>query len=999
MNAIRIKPAAAPPLLVLLILVPLLLAFALGASAGCAYASGISLDSSGTSAAISAPTSVRYKTSKTGNALWNHGTFYVYFFEGTKSVRTSMVREASSDIDTMGAKVSFTDGVSWAKVHVAAISSSTSGNGGKNARLKDPSGKNLFYEQYLNASRQFYVWISDAGGSGGKISLRGTAKTTVYADGKTFKNIDAITVGSQHGASHYDMGATESPYYDVLNIPFKWTGKTADQVPYRAISSRGLGNNDDYHSFYRLSWRQYSNGTTYSGYSPYKLQHGVSNALNIWTSVNLASVGVSLAPSYRDETLSTLTGYRFRNKDSFLACCLRMPKEQLKIDANGGTLTSRSKTYSGKADNFKKDMCGAKVTLPTSGFKVGKDGLKNGYKLIGYSWSSGTNRRKASSTSPKTSKPFVSFDQATPAKVDIDDPTVKLCNYWQLPAFGEGNMSFSDGGFLKTPTVANVTYKAQWEALPFKIHYFANGLSAGTTTVTYDSAYKLKNPPNGSSGWVAKKQDGAPAPSSGSMPAQDIYAYADTEGPSAIKYYIDGELVSTYKIPFGNDPLITTYVDKTAGGNEFNDDGTWDVDSASFSATYKRHYNSPDQVQCKHYVDTSYYVEGHTVESGYYVITDTGERKWVDDSYWVPGYWVDQGYYVHHYDEETNYSYYTTKTYSTRYTAPVNYHGGTWHGWFTDPECKSKAASSYSFRQGDALSFYSYTDHKVAYIINGRTALEETKRYREMVNPYTRDDAINEYGGELKRWYSDPDYLNKVDGSISVGTEDLLFYGYTEHNIHFWMDAGTKIDDNDNFDGDKADDGEDVDDGKTDRTPEESSYCRHEMTARYGETFSLPTTRAVSDKVTRAGCEDWLETNKTWYSDSDCTNRVTSATCNGDMTFYSYNNVKLTYGLSNYAEELETKQSLLDSKGAKIQLSSFLPQPKLYRYGSTVNVEGNGSAHWITSAGLTRSAKSLKGGFLDKEASGKASKTLLLQSSLTVYKQWAQGLFDGVTAS
>lgn len=999
MNTTQTRPTAASPWLAVLVLTLLILTFVFAANAGRAYAAGVSLDSSGTNATISAPTSVRYKTSKTGNALWNHGTFYVCFFEGTKSVKTSMVKEASSDIETMNAKVSFTDGVSWAKVHIAAASSSTAGNGGKNARLKDSSGKNLSYNQYLNASKPFYVWVSDTGGSGGKIALRGTTKTTVYADGKTFKNVDAISVGSQHGASHYDMGATESPYYDVLNIPFRWTGKTSDQVPYRAISSRGLGNNDDYHSFYRLSWKQYSNGTTYSGYSPYKLQHGVSNALNIWTSVNLASVGVTLAPSYKDESLSTLTGYQFRNRDSFLACCLRTPKEQIKINANGGILTSKSKTYSGKADNFKKEICGTKVTLPTSGFKVGKDGLKNGYKLTGYTWESGTNRMKASSTSPKSSKPFISFDQASPAKVDIDKPTVTLCNYWQLPTFGEGNMSFSDGGFLKAPTVANVTYKAQWEALPFKIHYYANGLDVGTTTVDYDATYKLKSPPSGSSGWTVKKQDGTQAPTSGSMPAQDIYAYADTAEPSTAKYYIDGELVSTCSIPFGSDPLATTYVDKTAGGNEFNDDGTWTVDSVSFSATYKKHYNSPDKVECKHYVDLSYYVNGYTVRDGYYTITENGKKKWVDTSYYVPGYWVNQGYYEHNYDEEPNYSYYTTRTYNTRFTAPVSYHGGTWHGWFTDPECSTKAASSYAFREGDCLSFYSYTDHKVTYKINGDTAFEETKRYGEVVNPYTKDDALNKYGGELKRWYSDPDFANKVEGSISVSTDDLVFYGYTEHDIHFWMDAGTKTSNDDSFDGDETDGEEDADDGKTDRTPEESSYCRYETTARYGETLSLPKTRTVSNKVTRTGCESWLETNGIWYSDPACTNRVTSVTCNGDMTFYSYNNAKLTYALSSAAEELDAKQKLLDSKGTEVQLVSFLPQPKLYRYGSAVAVEGDGAVHWTTSAGFTRSAKSLKGGFLDKEASGKASKTLLMQNSLTVYKQWAQGLFDGVTTS
>ena len=998
MNNICEKRIATPFLLVF-VFFAFALAFSLGATTSCAYAGTVSIDSSGTSASIPAPTSVKYKTGKTGNALWNHGTFYVYFFEGTKSTKTSMAREPSSDIDTMSAKVSFTDGVSWAKVHVAAASSSSVDNGGKSSRLKSSSGKNLVYGEYLSTSKPFYVWISDTGGSAGKISLRGAVKTTIYADGKTFKNVEAISTSSQHGASHYDMGASESPFYDVLNIPFRWTGKEADQVPYRAISSRGLGNNDNYHSFYRLSWKQYSNGTAYSGYSPYKLQHGVSSALNIWTSVNLASVGITLAPAYKDESLSTPTGYQFRNRDSFLACCLRAPKEQIKLNANGGTLSTKTKTYSGKADNFKKEACGTKVLLPTSGFRIGKDGAKDGYRLKGYAWESGTNRAKASATSPSTSKPFVSFDQASPAKASIDYPAITTCNYWQLPAFGEGNMSFSDGGFLKAPTVANVVYKAQWEALPFKIHYVVNGQETSSETVEYDAEYKLQTPPSGSSGWNIQKQDGTQASASGNMPAQDIYAYAETAEPGTVRYYIDGELFFTCSIPFGTDPLTTTYVDKTAGGIEFNDDGTWDVSGGIYTATYKEHLNIPDEVPCQHYHDESYYVSGHTVKNGMWTITSSGERKWVDTSYYVPGYWVNEGYYDHRNDLEDNYSYYRKKSFTSRFGIPHNTHGGTMHTWFTDAKCSTQAASSYPLRQGDSLSFYGYTSHTVTYKINGKTVCEEVKRYGESVNPYAKGDSINEYGGELKGWYFNPDCTSKVSSNVTVGSEDLVFYGYTMHKIHFWMDNGTKIIGNDDFDSDETDDDGERDDGATDKSPEEHSYCRYEISARYGKAVFLPATKEISQIVTRSGCEDWFATNRIWYSDPTYKTRITSVTCTGDMTLYSYNQAKLTYDLSNFAEELETKQRLLDSAGTEVALSSFLPQPKLYRYGSTVSVAGDGSVRWITNAGLIRSAKSLKGGFLDKDASGKASKTLVLQSSLTVYKQWAQGLFDGVTTS
>ena len=64
-----------------------------------------------------------------------------------------------------------------------------------------------------------------------------------------------------------------------------------------------------------------------------------------------------------------------------------------------------------------------------------------------------------------------------------------------------------------------------------------------------------------------------------------------------------------------------------------------------------------------------------------------------------------------------------------------------------------------------------------------------------------------------------------------------------------------------------------------------------------------------------------------------------------------------------------------------------------------MKIAGDGSVYWKTSGGFTRSAKSVKGGFLDKEANGNASKTLVMQQSTTVFKQWAQGLFDGITTA
>lgn len=962
--------------------------FALGIQP--AYAASAAIDSSGTSATIPAPTSTKYKEAKTGKALWNHGSFYVYFFQGTKSAKTSLVKEKGSDTSTLTSKISYDDGVSWAKVDIAAVSSSTADNGAKNARLKNSSGKNETYTDYLASSKAFYLWISDSGGDGGKISLRGTSTKTIHSNKKTYKNVDVLTVNSQRGASHHDLGATESPYYDILNIPFRWSGKKASQVPCRVISSRGVGNNDRLNTFYRLSWKQYSNGTTYSGYSPYKLQHGVTDALNIWTSVNLASTGVSLAPTYTDETLKTPTGNLYRNLNSYLVCCLKKPREQIVLDTNGGVLVAGKTSYAGGNESYKKGYCESKVVLPKTGYKVGKDGSREGYKLTGYAWQSGSNRSDYTSKSPKSKKLFIPLDQSTFEKDSEGTTSVSLCNHWQLPAFGPGNMSYEDGGFLKAPTIAEAKFKAQWKALPFKIHYIVNGQETKSVEVRYDSSYKLESAPSSSSGWTVRKQDGTMAKASGNMPAQDLYAYAQTEESSTVRYFIDGKLAARYTVPFGQEPLTTTYSGKGSGGIEFNGDGVWNVSSGTFTATYKEHYNVPDKIACAHYVDNSYYVNGYKVSSGYWAVDENDEFYWVDTSYSVPGYWVNQGYYRHNYDEQDNWSPYNTLTYSTAYGAPSNQNGGTWHGWYTDRDCTGRASESYSFRQGDCLSFYSYTTHRVSYVINGETALEKGHRYGETINPYSHGEDLNRFGGTLKHWFDDDSFSSKVPETVSVGKDDICFLGYTDHLVHFWMDTGAKIS--------SAGDDE-PDDDSVDGDPDELSYCRLELTVRYGSDLDLPADSATSKNVTREGCEDWLATNGRWYEDKTYEHPVKSITCTGDKTLYSFNYAKISYGLSDYAESLESSHALLGSDGRQVTLSSFLPAEKLYRYGTTVEIKGDGSVHWKTSGGFTRSAKSVKGAFLDREATGKALKAIVVNRSTTIFKQWAQGIFDGITTA
>lgn len=960
-----------------------------------ARAGSLQIGADGSSATIAAPLSVKYKASEMRDALWNHGSFYIYFFQGASGVETELVKRRGSDIKTSQVSLKFSEDVSWAKVHVASVDSSTPGNGGKNKRLKDSQGNNLLLSPWLTSGKRFYVWISDTGGNGGAISLRGTQTRTVYANGSTFKNVETITVVSQPGANHLTQGETESDFDSVLNIPFRWEGKKASQVPFRAFNSRGVGNNDAYVTFYRMAWKQYTSGTTYGGYTPYKLQHGTTNANNLWTSVNLASIGMVTARSYTDETYQVETGDVFRNTDTSLVCCLRTPKEQLKLDTNGGTLVKGKTSYSGSAVNYKKAYCESTVTLPTQGSKKGRDGSLEGYELAGYSWKSGTKRNSFQAGSPSGTASFKSFDQASPEAPAIQDPKVTLCNSWQMPSFGPENLEENGTATLKAPSVATVTYRAQWKALPFTIHYIVNGSEVDSETVPYDESYSLKPAPSGSGGWTVRKQDGSPATASGYMPAQDLFAVAETPAENTVRYYVDDKLVASYSIPFGSEPLVTSYTDRSAPGIEFSDDGIWQTETCSFSATYKEHYNVPIQVPCTHYVPQTQWVEGYWVTIPR-TVTVNGKPVTQYIKYYVSGYYVDTSYYEHDYDMQDDYINYNVCTYSSSFDVPSNPHGGTWHGWFADRACTVPAQSSYSFTTGSSLSFYSYTTHKAAFIVNGKPQLEQEKRYGEVINPYLHGDELNPFGGNLVCWFSDEACTAPWGTAVKVGADDVFFYAHTMHTIHFWMDAGKKVPTG----GDQqepGDEDEEADSGLTDDDPEELMYCRYETTLRYGETLALPGGPEVSARVTRPGCEDWAASNGRWYVDPACTVPATGGACTADATYYSFNTVKLSYALSTYAEQLQEAHELKDASTRNpVSLSSYLPAPATYRYGEEVEPKGDGRVFWSTDGKLTRSAESVRGAFLNKGASGKAAKKLVLDRSLTAYKDWAQGLFDGI---
>ena len=963
-----------------------------------ARAGSLQVGADGSSAIIAAPVSVKYKASEMGEALWNYGSFYIYFFQGASGVETQLVKRSGSDIKTTQVSLKYTEGVSWAKVNIAAVSSSTPSNGGKSKRLKDPSGANLRLSNWLKQGQRFYVWISETGGDAGTISLRGTETCTVYANGSTFKGVEAITLVSQPSANRLTQGATESDLDNVLNIPFRWDGKKASQVPFRAFNSRGVGNNSSYVSFYRMAWKQYTSGTTYGGYTPYKLQHGVTSAGNLWTSVNLASVGIITAPTYTDETYQVETGEVFRNTDTSLVCCLRAPKEQLKLNTDGGTLTKGKTSYSGSAVNYKKGYCESEVTLPSQGSKKGRDGSTAGYELAGYEWESGTKRSSYGSSSPSISKDFISFDQCSPQAPTVQQPTATLCNSWRMPAFSSDNLEDDSQAMLKAPSVASVTYRALWRALPFTIHYIVNGKEVDSETVPYDERYSLKPAPSGSGGWTARTQEGGSAAASGFMPAQDIFCTAETPAANTVRYYVDDELVASFEIPFGTEPLVTTYTDRSAPGIEFNDDGVWQTGSCSFSATYKEHYNVPVQVPCAHYVQQSEWVEGYWVTIPYTTVVD-GKTVTHDIVYYVNGYERDTSYYEHSYDMQDDYVNYRTCAYSSTFEAPQNPHGGSWHGWFEDRACSVPAAASYGFTAGSSLSFYSYTTHKTAYIVNGTTQLEQERRYGEVINPYLHGDDLNPFGGEIVRWFSDEACNNPWSNAVGVGAEDIRFYAHTKHSIHFWMDAGKKVPVAD--DPQQAgDDDEEGDSGLTDDDPDERAYCRYELSVRYGDPIVLPSGSEASSKLTRPGCEDWAASNGAWFSDPACTVSASGGTCTGDAVFYSFNTVKLSYALSAYAEQLDEAHDLKDAAtGQSTELSRYLPAPATYRYGDRVEMQGDGRVCWNTGAGLTRSAESVRGGFLNKGAAGTASKELTLDRSLTVYKDWAQGLFDGIVTN
>lgn len=1050
---------AGKTVLALACLLLFLAAVALFPTTQSAHAAGISISSNGTSATIAPSTSIRYESDENYSPAWNHGCFYVYFFQGTTSTSSTLKTAGGSSVPTLQTNVNFQDGVAWAKVHVAAVSSSTAANGGKNARLKDGNGNNINWFDWCKSSQRFYVWISDTGGNAGTITLSGVRKKqTIYADGKTFSNVYCLELSSQPASDRMTQGATISANKDVINIPFEWSGKQASQVASAVSADKGIGSNSNYITYYRMNWMQYVDGISYAGYSPYKLQHGVSNPGSLYTSINLSAVGIFGAPTYTDNTLKTKNSGVYRNYNTSIMCFLKKPKIKVKLDTNGGTLVRDLEYFLSDSIPLQSAECGDEVQLPQSGYLRGRDKSKNGYELAGYCWKSGTNRGSFSVKSlTNSSSEFKAFDQTTPETPSLENPVITTCNSWAMPSFGPSNAS--NGTTLVDPTASTVTYKAIWKARTFTIHYVTNGEELDSDEVPYDSRYKLKDPPSGCTAWTVKLQDGTTSSeTSGYMPAQDIYCYASVEGTSTVRYHINGKLVDNYVITWDKKygtasgpkaSIAGKNLDYEHGSDnwsadmlrKYNDDAQWTTLRAKLSASYTQYADIG--AACTH-TKTAYYCSQcnsaswsehtHQLVAAYLCskcgrvvgeicnhsvlscLNTSSNHTHVGSCYTSVNYADNPIYRDRNFcEEKTGYEHYQGDILTPGQDAyygvvqanaaidqsAVSYspgpgksdidnlvaHNAQISAWFTDSDCTTKAAGSYKIIPGETLDFYAYTTHYVVWEINGELAKIEPCKYDSVLDPYKYGDDINTYGGTLKSWFTDYACSNEAGNAYKIDGGTLYFYGYTEHKVHYWMDAALDA----------------ADLGKAADSSDEDLYCLYEESVRYGETPQIQTSKTASSMLTREGCEDWGANNGKWFASSACEQEIPLNTAvTEDCVYYSYNVVKLAYDLTLAAKRFDKAEGgscslfTTSSLSNPTTLRSFLPTAKLLRCGTTASIKGDGTVYWKSDAGTPQIATSTAGGYLSKDASGTAIKSIKLLRSTTVYKNWAQGLYDGI---
>ena len=539
-----------------------------------------------------------------------------------------------------------------------------------------------------------------------------------------------------------------------------------------------------------------------------------------------------------------------------------------------------------------------------------------------------------------------------------------------------------------------------------KVNYWYDGNLYQTEYYFPGDEYTLIGlPSSNADGWYASSTySGTPmaAGTKKTMPNSDVNWYAqpvedESSDVLTVNYYINGQKLQSIKVNFENESGLHTTFDDALAARQYgrvsktddslvvyNGDAKWTTNTGVLNASYEQHYES--LLNCNHsYTRWKCTTCGNIVSGACYHKHQTGTDssgnpiyKTTDDAT------IRLTYYYHTYDSD--YSSYNTKSYSSSYEVPSNPFGGTWYGWYSDRACTTKANNTYDVSSGQTtLNFYSYTEHEVKWYINGELATTEILRYGDPADPYKHGEDINEFGGKLDIWYPDMNYETKV-GNPTV-EEGLKFYGRTSHEVHFFMDEGAN-----GLSG-------------------EDDCCLYEQTGWYGDIMPLPTGSSISSSVTREGCEPWNDPGpNAWYSDNTYSKKITTIKVEEGATVYSYNVAYVIYDLADYAKTLDQAEGgkwqlysdvvTADNIGSVTQttMREHLPfDKKLFRYGDTHEVEGDATVYWLSPAELSRAAESIEGGFIDDPAAESDPVTeIIVTKTTTIYKEYAQSIFDGI---
>lgn len=352
-----------------------------------------------------------------------------------------------------------------------------------------------------------------------------------------------------------------------------------------------------------------------------------------------------------------------------------------------------------------------------------------------------------------------------------------------------------------------------------------------------------------------------------------------------------------------------------------------------------------------------------------------------------------------------------------------NEFGGNLVGWFTDKGCSSPVSTKgYSIKEDAIRTYYAYTSHTINWVVNKKIIESDALKYGDIVNPYDKNEkALEEYPeSELVAWFKKSESGPKSNTKETV-EEGLSFHGYTRYDIRFVMDdsvsspAKTKTYSYKELGG-SGDQGS----GKI----------------KYGETVRLPTGAAASNVVTDPGCEDWathpIENGllpNTWFDNQDCSSPISSLIVTGPVSVYSYNVAYVTIDLTKYSKSIDKSEGgkwqlyrhkvtadnvatsekvrmrdyvdeIVDSIGIK-SFPTASGNRKLFKYGAVYDIDDLSAVYWLNTSSqlLSRSAKAVAGGYIDIEAPSKSDRPVgfvCVTKNLTVYKDYAQGLVDGI---